>query len=276
MNFDDLVEGLENVGIEPDLARLYLRLLRNGPSKAGALSDISSFSRTKVYRLLDAMVQEGLADASLGTPTIYRPVPPEDVFDRIRARWRRDGREIEDTRDTMIGALDGLESERPEPDEPSWRIVEGRDRIYEAIAQQVEEAEQSIRMMSTHPVTVTPQPQVRRLWDEAGKRCDAGLHLQAILHLPADRRPWFTKWTQGGPDREVRHIDADHVGHFALFDDETVVTWLVVDSSSRFAAEGDVAIQTDAPEYRTTQSILFDCLWERSVPVGGGVVVPRS
>lgn len=267
MNVDDLVEGLEKIGIDPDLGRLYLHLLRMGPTKAGALSDVASFSRTKVYRLLDAMVEEGFAKASLGTPTIYRPVPPDDLFDRLRVRWTRDGQEIEDTRDQMIDILHDLEAERHEPEDPSWRILEGRDRIYDCIAQKLDDARDSIRVMSTHPATVAPRPQVQRLWERAGERADEGLHVDAILHLPADRCPWFADWVKGGPNREVRHLDEDHVGHFLLIDRASIVAWLVVDSSSRFAAEGDVAIHTDAPEYLTTQSIFFDCLWERAVPV---------
>jgi len=71
---------LEKLGIEPDTTKIYIELVKAGPSSALQLAKITVISRTQVYRHLEVLQQHGLASAEqLSYGTLYRALPLENI-----------------------------------------------------------------------------------------------------------------------------------------------------------------------------------------------------
>src|SRR6478735_8433058 len=71
---------LEKLDIEPETTRLYIDLIKLGPSSALQLSKESKITRTQVYRHLDELKDNGLVSAEeLNYGTLFRALPLENV-----------------------------------------------------------------------------------------------------------------------------------------------------------------------------------------------------
>jgi sugar-specific transcriptional regulator TrmB len=82
----DDVEALTGLGLTERQAKVYLALLRIGPSKAEAISKASSVHRPEVYRVVDRLQEIGLAEKHLSTPTMFNAVPINDAVEVLIGR----------------------------------------------------------------------------------------------------------------------------------------------------------------------------------------------
>jgi hypothetical protein len=62
-----IITSLEQAGIEPEAAKLYVRLLDYGPATALQLARLTNISRTQIYRFVDQLAGFGLAQQFPGS-----------------------------------------------------------------------------------------------------------------------------------------------------------------------------------------------------------------
>lgn len=268
MDLSSVVAHLEAVGIEADQARLYVHLLHNGPSKASTMASISGSSRTKVYRDLDKLVDRGLVEASLESPTVYRALGPTQLFEGLLADRRRSVAEVERARERLMEPLETLAAEEAQGSRPFWQVVEGRLEILDRLGDLLDHAEREVRVLSTHALTFRADPPMTSLWDRIRERAEAedGFTFRAVLHVPDRARERMAALARV-PGIDIRHTDEARMGHFIVFDQEETVAWLVADPSERLHVEGDAAVYTNADAFVSTKMFLFDALWERATPL---------
>jgi sugar-specific transcriptional regulator TrmB len=79
-------EALIELGLTKRQAKVYLALLRIGPSKAEAISTAASVHRPEVYRVVDRLQEIGLAKKHLSTPTIFSAVSINEAIKLMISR----------------------------------------------------------------------------------------------------------------------------------------------------------------------------------------------
>lgn len=274
MSVEDLVTELARLDLDRDQGRLYVQMLQMGPSKARSLAEAAGFSRTKVYRILEKMVESGIATASVQRPTIFRPVPPDEVFDLLARRFERGAERVETARRHLgdrledlarDGAGDGQTDEGPTA--PSWRIVQGRADAFDEVCRLIEDAETEFLELSTHPMCTTFTAPVRQAWERLVERAtDEGLRFRGIFDTDEEARTIIGQW-RDTPGLDIRHVDGDRLVRFVVADRSTAILFLVQDPSTGLEADGDVALVTDAPEAVETLLLSFEAAWEGAAPL---------
>jgi sugar-specific transcriptional regulator TrmB len=80
-------KNLQVLGIEPETTRLYIELLKLGPSSALQLSKVTGVSRTQTYRHIEELQQHSLISAEqLSYGTLFRALPLENIESLIASR----------------------------------------------------------------------------------------------------------------------------------------------------------------------------------------------
>jgi len=76
MNNDPEVE-LEELGLLPAEAQIYLALIRNGPLGASAIANVTKVPRSSVYPTLNALIDKGLVEGGAGYGSRFTAVRAE-------------------------------------------------------------------------------------------------------------------------------------------------------------------------------------------------------
>lgn len=266
MQVSDLIDRLQRLGFEREEATVYVKLLQNGPSRASTLASLSDLNRTKVYRVLDNLVDRRYASASVGRPTIYRAQEPESVFELLRQDIDARRRTLDRVQDDVLAPLRKLAGEDHEIDEPDWNLIEGYPRIYETLHRCTRDTEEEIVLVSNHAITTNLVPFVEEAWETAVERARDGVSFKALLDLDICRGDRVERWFET-PNVDVRHRSIAEPLHYVMFDRELVLQWLVMDPSGSVQMDEGAAILSDAPGLLTGIRLLSDHLWETSEAV---------
>lgn len=75
-----LIRTLQDLRFTEYEAKTYLALLEQSPLSAYAAARLSGVPRSKIYEVLEGLVQRGEVLASYGSPTQYAPLPPDELL----------------------------------------------------------------------------------------------------------------------------------------------------------------------------------------------------
>lgn len=263
MEHAQIANELEALGLEPDEASVYLRLLQVGPAKVSQLVDHVDLSRSSLYRVLDELVEEGFVSKSLERPTVYTPEDPRTIFElgsqELESRLDR----LEDVQGRVLGPLQELAgADGHEAQAHHWKRIEGASRIYEVIAKRSREAEERIEVVSNHGLCQRHElAEVERAWRTLAERGRQGVAVNLLLG--------FEPPTEQVPDdvlescEEVRAFRQETTVHFLLFDREELVL-VVRPQAGAGGGDEEMAVWTDAPGILATHEALVESLWPRA------------
>jgi sugar-specific transcriptional regulator TrmB len=201
-----------------------VKLLQTGPSRASTLASLADLNRTKMYRVLDDLVEDRYASASVGRPTIYRAQEPERVFELLRKDLAARERTLERVEDDVLEPLRSLAGEEHEVSDPDWKLVEGYPRIYETLNRCLRDVEDEIVLVSNHAITTNMVPFVEEAWETAVDRAQEGVTFRAMLDLDRVQGDRVQEWSQA-PNVHVRDVRIDDPLHFVLLDDQLNLTF---------------------------------------------------
>ena len=78
---------LEEIGLTEGETKVYLALLRLGPTKTGQLATKAGVSSSKVYKILDRLISKGLAGHIIkGKIKYFNAMKPKRILDYIEER----------------------------------------------------------------------------------------------------------------------------------------------------------------------------------------------
>lgn len=256
-----IANELERLGLGPQEADLYLRLLEVGPAKVSSIEPLVDASRRSLYRQLDQLCEKGLASKSLKRPTRYQARDPETLFEARRRALDRRRAEVDALEETLAGPLDKVRKGAPGSTPTHWERVEGTPRIYEAAERLVDEADASIEVASNHPICLrTGFPPVEHAWDAIAARASEGLDTRVLLDASEPLPPELAS-TLDVDGLELRGFDAERTIHFILADGEDLVVWVRTNPIAGPDQPDPVALHTNAPALVAAQAELFEQLW---------------
>lgn len=89
-HLDDSAKMLSDFGLTPYEAKVYLAVVRLGPTSASNISKMSGVRREEVYRTLPRLEKAGLVDRVLGRPVRVRAIPVEDALSVLIERKKEE------------------------------------------------------------------------------------------------------------------------------------------------------------------------------------------
>jgi sugar-specific transcriptional regulator TrmB len=250
----DFQMELQELGLMPTEAQIYLALVRNGALGGSAIASVTGFPRSTVYLALNALAGRGLVEAGTGRGSRFHVVSPDKALPALIAQER----EAISQREKAAAELGRqffslLEKTDTGPDElvQVIRSPRGVAARYERL--QIEATEQ-IEGFVKAPLFVTPGNPVQKSVQRRGVRFKA-LYERAVLDNP-QVRPYLDHWMSLG--EEVRIYAGELPHKLAIFDRKVVLAHLNIPGDRMRT------LCIRHPELAQSLGIAFETLWNQS------------
>lgn len=260
MTRDRFLRDLQQIGLSEEETEIYLRLLETGPVKVSRLTPYFEMSRSKLYRVLDRLTDEGIVVKSLQRPTRYEAVDPEKVIRARLSSIEQEKEQLEDLLGTVVEPLRRIQGQGCSEIDHHWTRIEGGDRLFEALRRATRGAEERIWWTSTRESVLRLEiPAVDKLWKVTSAIADDGVDARMLLAFPEDRLD--RTLPLGGSPVEIRRCEHDRRPvDFAIMDEEAFL-WARSEEAV-IGLDGEAAVLwTNAPGVRSPLSLLFEQLW---------------
>jgi sugar-specific transcriptional regulator TrmB len=256
MNGDPEIE-LEEIGLLPAEAHIYLALIRNGPLGASAIANVTKVPRSSVYPTLNALIDKGLVEGGAGYGSRFSAVRAELALPTLMRREREELLHRESVAKKLAEHLSSL----AEPIEPAAEELIEVIRNPRAVAERFErlqlETERQIVGFIKAPFFNRGGNPIQEKAQRRGVHYK-GLYEKAALE-EAGIRPYFNKWLATG--EEARIYDGDLPHKLAIFDSKIALMPLILPGQQM------KAVLIRHAQLVQTLSLGFEYLWDRSEPV---------
>jgi len=254
---EDFSAALQELGLLPAEAQVYLALVRNGALSGTAVASVTGYPRSSVYLTLNSLLHKGLIEGGPGHGSRFFVVPPNKSLPSLVTQEK----DAIAQREKIAARLGRRLASLLEPSETTPDKLIQVIRSPRGVAERYErlqlEAKRSNEVFVKAPFFVTPGNPVQEKASRHGVRVRA-IYERAVLDVPAVK-PYLAKWVELG--EQVRIYDGELPHKLAIFDRKRALVHLTMPGDQMRT------LYIDHPELAVSLGVAFDALWERSEPL---------
>lgn len=249
---------LEQLGLSPGEAIVYLAVLVHGPLAAPAIASQTGVARTSVYPTICSLAEKGLIEGGLGHGSKFTAVAPEQALRALVVREEQTLAERQQIAKELAEVLAPLAADTESALDDSVQVIRTPQLLGERFQRLQLEATRLIEVVVKAPI-LTPKAS-----NPAQKKTMArgvhgkGLYERAALEDP-NVQPFIAGWLAGG--EEARVYDGELPTKMVIFDREIVLAAL-----TRHTGHVASMLIRNAP-FAQCMGILFDYFWQQSKPL---------
>jgi sugar-specific transcriptional regulator TrmB len=256
MHNDPEVE-LEELGLLPAEAQIYLALIRNGPLGASAIANVTKVPRSSVYPTLNALIDKGLVEGGAGYGSRFSAVRAELALPALILREKEELLHRESVARKLTEHLSSLAEPVEAELEELIQVIRSPRAVAERFDRLQLEAERQIDSLIKAPFFCRPSNPAQAKAQKRGVKVRS-LYERAVLADPAVE-PYLQQWVAAG--EEARIYDGELPHKLAIFDSETVLMPLIR------SGEPTKTVLIRHPQLAQSLSLAFEHLWQQSEPV---------
>ena len=249
---------LEQLGLSPAEAQIYLAVLHHGPLAAPAIASQTGIPRTSVYPTLCSLAEKGLIEGGLGHGSKFTAVAPEEALPALVVREEQTLAERQQIAKELAEALAPLAADAESALDDSVQVIRTPQLIAERSQRLQLEATRLVEGIVKAPIL---NPSSRNPAQQ--KAMEHGVHYKALYEraVMEDPKvaPYIEGWLAGG--EEARVYDGELPYKLAVFDQEVVLLTL-----ARRSGHPAAMLVRHAP-FARSMSILFDFFWNQAKPL---------
>ncbi len=255
---EDIQIELQELGLLPAEAQVYLALVRNGALGGSAIASVTGFPRSSVYLTLNSLLDKGLVEGGAGHGSRFSVVPPEQALPSLVVQERESLAQREAVANKLGQRLSALVEPAEAVPEDLIQIIRNPRAVAERYDRLRLEAKQSVEVFAKAPIFSRPGPDpVLERVLRRGVLC-RGVCEKAVLNDPAVG-PYLARWIARG--ERVRIYDGKLPHKLALFDRRSVFVALTMPGDQMRT------VFIRHPELANSLGILFDTFWAQSQPL---------
>lgn len=150
MNLDQqIAKSLSYFGLDEIDAQMYLSLLKIGEITVGNLSVKLEIDRGKAYRSLNKLRNLGMITTTFSNPTTCIATKPDRALPLILQKKEHEITFMKKFADEIIAQQHQLTHVEPSVESTSFSIIQGRVNIYTRIGKLIEEATDTVYLITT-------------------------------------------------------------------------------------------------------------------------------
>jgi len=255
---NEIAKILQNYGMDEEESRVYVYLLVQGPSGAGALARRLEINRVKAYRILKRLEGKGMVEAILGRPVRYSAMPLEEMVDRFIDEEKERVRLMEVEKKRLLEAYEKIVEKRPRIVEPKFRILHGRKSVFNFLSGMFERAGEEIALMTTvndlYRFTYVGLDEVLR------RKAQSGVKVRILTETNEKTIGVIENYLGFA---EVFHRSLPGAIRFITVDQKEAFTSVLMDDSISLTTEKDAGLWTDSANYVEAMKRFFEDFWSR-------------
>ncbi|WP_290623840.1 MULTISPECIES: TrmB family transcriptional regulator [unclassified Archaeoglobus] len=135
---NEAVEILKEIGLSGYEASAYVSLISLQEATAREISKSAGIPRTKVYEVLERLIERGFVEVQPGSPAIYRAIEPSKIIDSLQ-------RDLNDKLETARRKLEQIRVENTGKTQHAW-VSRGIWAVKSRIREFIEERDGEIQL----------------------------------------------------------------------------------------------------------------------------------
>jgi sugar-specific transcriptional regulator TrmB len=254
------IVALRRLGLTEYESRLYLSLVKHGPTQASQLSFFGQVPRTKAYGAIKELHRKGLLRIIPGKPELYEASSPNEVLFPLISKINKEMKDSEEVVQALAVTFEATKytkREAPKQSEEFWKM-EGRQAIYNKLNQAMLDASKSINYSTSEIGLIRAYKVHAEALERAQKR-------GATVRLLAPITP--TNTTIAAEFSEIVDLKPTvrPLAHFVAIDSKQLVVLDCMPDDANTRAGHDSAIWTTSTLLVDLFERLFNEIW-RSTP----------
>ena len=256
------VNALMRLGLTEYEARIYIALIKSGPSRAGELSFLSDVPRTKTYGALKELMHKGLVIGIPEKPERYLAASPNETLFPLVERLNQDLRRAEETIQSLALSYESMKYVRKvEPYEKSeiWTL-KWRTEIYKKLNEMFNNADSSIHVTTTSNGIVRSYKSNARALEKCKSK---GVKIRFIAPISKQNAKVAAEFMEIA---EIHCLQMQPIIQSACTDGKSLLFTEAVPDDQDTTEGRDEAIWTTNPFLIRASDWSFNYLWERLPP----------
>ncbi len=253
---EDEAQVLTDLGLTLRQAKVLLVLTKCDSPSARAIAALSKIPRQDVYKVLDELLELGLIEKQIGTPTRFVAAPIDDMCDFLL------NRRIEKTADLMaktkalVRNLQGVASQKTSGEEPKMFLIPEKEAFAHRIKKSIETSQRSIDL-------IEPQKNLEQGFffttDALNKSMHKGVEIRVIVEQLRNVESIlsFPSKLMENPNFKIRKMTTDSVLRFCVYDKKEVSAVL----SSNHDFTKSFLLWTDCGSLVDVYQNYFETMW---------------
>lgn len=254
-----LFEDLQEFGLDPKEAKVYLTLATRGASRASAVASQAGLARVDTYRTLTRLMERGIVQATLHRPMKFVPVPIEQALENLVDLHRSAAARLEKKREALAALWATARLRPAEAVGERFTVLQGRSQFFSAL--------RALLTRATNTVDVkTTKNGVIRLYNAAleedfEKAVGRGVKVRILCPVDASYTEILQRFAAFA---EVHHSEEVGSSQFVVADAAEAIVSTFLDDSLKLRTPIDTSLWTNSRGFATSTRAFFDELWAKS------------
>ena len=259
-NDSEFLSRLISFGLSEKEAQLYFHLLKYGPKSPSLLAKSLKTYREDIYRTLNGLIDKGMVNPSLDSPTVYSAVDLDIALDAALKKHETELREME-RRKQELQDMSKQQRFRPSDEFSTFKILKSVGDVTTAALTTLKSIEKE--WVAVVPAISTVLSSLYVLEDDK-KFIDRGGKIRFITDITY---PYVEVIQQHlDIEMEVKHLDKYTGILFFVFDKKISMSAINADLKRVSLNEPVSVLWTDDPTYAEYLIGTFELMWEQAIP----------
>ncbi|HEX6462561.1 MAG TPA: helix-turn-helix domain-containing protein [Candidatus Saccharimonadales bacterium] len=260
---------LAKLGLEPEIADVYLALRAHGPQSLLQLARSAKIERTRLYRLLDTLTENNLVEIEvLYKRKLYKPAPIGNLQILLTQRKQ----EVHDLQEELAMLQEIYQLHSMHSPLTHVQFYRGEEGVKQMFWNQTKARGENLSILHENMQTLANAVFFER-W--AADCNDKGLRFRSIVgdHFLAAQRSWYSKHG----NEKLKKWRGRYLPNAIFPISHSMVTYDDVVSYYNWKNGEVFGLEIYNSEIAATQRHVFDMLWKQGQPIPGhGEAIPGT
>ncbi len=257
---DNFLAAMVELGLTTSEAKVYLAAAKLGTATTTDVAAAAAKERSNTHHLLQRLEQLGLVEATLDTPTRFKPIELGEAIDHLFSLQSVKFRRLDETRKAALASLTSSGGETAQNAE-TYSVIKGRVRTYLRMIESMSSCNREVSLL----LSANGLTRLRRFRDfiqVMERKANSGVDFRIITEISRSNAEDVRAF---GKLAELRHV-RNQTTNASVYDSRSGSVALVINDDLGEDVSEHVALWTSGQSFVKMLNSFFESVWFVAAP----------